>query len=174
MSESVEDTLVEAGPVVDRRGFVGSVAMGLGLVAGYGLGACHFFRYLVPLGGHGRRRELFVGTLNRYPVGTTRTLVAPNGQEITIARMSNGGDDPAGGFRALSNKCPHLGCNVHFVAAEGGFYCTCHAGRFDVNGRAVSGPPAKEGKDLPTYEVRVDARSGWVFVMVSTERGIGV
>jgi isorenieratene synthase len=34
-----------------------------------------------------------------------------------------------------------MGCPVSFDALTGGFYCPCHAGRYDASGTPVSGPP---------------------------------
>jgi len=145
--------------------------MMVGLVAGYGLGALHFFQYLVPLRKKPQRREMFIGTIDQFPVGTSLTVKDPRGQEIAITRIS---DDPQHGFKALSSKCPHLGCKVHWVTSREEFYCPCHQGVFDKEGIAVSGPPAAENKDLPTYDVRVNPDTGWVMVMVPTEQQYGV
>ena len=50
----------------DRRGFLASVLMWLGVAAGYGLGLKHFLEYLVPLGAKTRYRELFVGPFIKW------------------------------------------------------------------------------------------------------------
>lgn len=147
-----------------RRGIIATLLLGCGLLAGYGLGLAHFFRYLVPLR-RSRRADIFVGTLKDFPVGASRVLQDPSGQNIAVARTSDA--TSAAGFRALSSRCPHLGCNVHWDAGRGEFICPCHNGVFDKNGVAVSGPPAAEGKNLTEFPVRVDADRGWVFVQVS-------
>ena len=152
-----------------RRGLLSVALMAVGLVAGYGLGALHFFRYLVPLGNRNKKREMFVGTLGTIPVGGSLTVRDPKGEKITIARTSEDRENPAAGFQALSEKCPHLGCKVHFDSGSQQFICPCHMGIFDKDGIAVSGPPAKENKNLFTYEVKVNPDSGCVFVMVSAE-----
>lgn len=154
-----------------RRGFISTFLMLIGLLAGYGMGALHFFRYLVPLRKEPKRREMFIGTIDEFPIGTSVTIKDPRGQEIAVARIS---DDPEHGFKALSSKCPHLGCKVHWVGSREEFYCPCHQGVFDKQGIAVSGPPAAENKNLPTYEVRVNPETGWVMVMVSAEQTYGV
>lgn len=159
---------------VRRRGVLGGILMVVGLIAGYGLGAWHFFQYLIPLKGGRKRREMFVGTLDSIPVGSSLTVRDPAGQEIAVARAADVPDDPAKGFKALSSKCPHLGCKVHWVPGEQHFFCPCHEGVFSKEGIALSGPPAKENKNLSTYEVRVDGTNGWVFVMVSAEQRYGV
>lgn len=158
---------------VDRRGFVATAAMIVGIAVGYGAGLWEFFRYLVPLQSKGKRKELFVGTLSDMPIGESRNVKTPGGEEITLARIAGGGDQPETGFKALSTKCPHLGCKVHWVAGKKEFFCPCHNGAFDKNGIAIAGPPAKEGKNLSQYEVRVQKDNGWVFVMLPERNRYG-
>ena len=43
--------------------------------------------------------------------------------------------------RALSGRCTHEGCPVLLDEDEQGFSCTCHGGRFDLDGVPVEGPP---------------------------------
>jgi len=158
----------------DRRGAVATLLMFAGVIVGYGTGAWEFFKYLVPLRGGSNRREMFVGTLADFPVGASRNIRDPRGQEIAITRLTDGGGDPAEGFKALSTKCPHLGCSIHWEDANQRFRCPCHEGIFDKEGRAVSGPPAAENKDLSTYVVRVERQNGWIFVMVPEEARYGI
>jgi nitrite reductase/ring-hydroxylating ferredoxin subunit len=157
-----------------RRGIVAGLLMWVGVAVGYGLGLVHFFRYLVPLRSRRDTREMFVGTLAEIPVGAGLTVRDPRGQEINIVRAADDRENPERGFKALSSTCPHLGCRVHWEAAHNRFYCPCHQGVFDREGVAQSGPPAKEGKNLRTYAVRVDRPSGQVFVLIEQERRYGV
>lgn len=48
--------------------------------------------------------------------------------------------DEQGELHALSAKCTHLGCVVHFNSAERSWDCPCHGSRFDVAGTALHGP----------------------------------
>lgn len=162
-----------APPGDSRRGFVSWILMFVGIAGGYGLGALHFFRYLVPLRRERKRREMFIGTLDALPLGATRTVRDPAGQEIIIARVADSPGHPPGDFQALSTKCPHLGCKVHWEAGKDRFRCPCHEGIFDKNGKAIAGPPAQEGKNLLRYEVRVNSKSRSVFVMVAAESAHG-
>lgn len=152
-----------------RRNVVASLMMGVGLVLGYGAGAMHFFRYLVPLRLRGKTRDMFVGTLSSIPVGRSLTIRDPKGHKIAVTRTADHPDAPEKGFNALSSTCPHLGCQVHWQAGSQTFYCPCHDGRFDKNGIAISGPPAQEGKNLSMYQANVDRASGNVYVAVSAE-----
>lgn len=172
MDNTDSRTSIESG-AADRRGFIATIVMLFGVAVGYGAGLWEFFRYLVPLQGKGKRKELFVGTLAEMPVGGSRNIKTPTGEEITLARVGDGGDKPESGFKALSTKCPHLGCKVHWVAGKSEFFCPCHHGAFDKNGVAIAGPPAKEGKNLSQYEVRVQKDNGWVFVMLPERNRYG-
>ena len=48
---------------------------------------------------------------------------------------------PEGEYVAFAGVCTHLDCIVSFRQDYGQIYCACHNGRYDLNGRNVSGPP---------------------------------
>lgn len=48
--------------------------------------------------------------------------------------------DADGALHALSARCTHLGCAVHWNGAEQSWDCPCHASRFDVDGNVLHGP----------------------------------
>ena len=50
--------------------------------------------------------------------------------------------DEQGELHAVSAKCTHLGCVVHWNAAERSWDCPCHGSRFDVDGEVLHGPAA--------------------------------
>jgi cytochrome b6-f complex iron-sulfur subunit len=66
------------------------------------------------------------------------------GQEFILFMLEDG---PV----AVSRRCTHLGCRVHFRQEIGLIECPCHQSRFTVNGNRLAGP-AQE--DLPTFPVR--------------------
>ena len=43
---------------------------------------------------------------------------------------------------AISASCTHLGCIVTWDEEQKIFKCPCHDGRYDVEGRVISGPPS--------------------------------
>ncbi len=47
----------------------------------------------------------------------------------------------SGEFKAFSATCTHLDCTVQFKKDEGLIWCACHNGRYDLNGKNISGPP---------------------------------
>lgn len=58
-----------------------------------------------------------------------------------------------GAWVAFDGTCTHMGCPVKPDTETGGFFCPCHAGRFDAMGRPVSGPP---GAPLAALKVAQD------------------
>lgn len=141
----------------DRRGFLSSVLMWLGVVAGYGLGLKHFLEYLVPLGEKTRYREFFVGPIDELKVGQSKTIRTPRGDSFVMARTEKG-------LLVLSDICPHLGCRVYWQNDKKRFYCPCHAGVFTPEGKAIAGPPADAGQELEKLQTVVRGKS--VFVLI--------
>ena len=66
---------------------------------------------------------------------------------------------PEGEFRAFLATCTHLSCTVEYRPDLAQIYCACHAGRFDLNGKNIAGPPPRP---LPVLDVQV--REGDVLV----------
>jgi glycine/D-amino acid oxidase-like deaminating enzyme/nitrite reductase/ring-hydroxylating ferredoxin subunit len=48
--------------------------------------------------------------------------------------------DDFGALRAVSARCTHLGCIVHFNDAERSWDCPCHGSRFGTDGSVLQGP----------------------------------
>ncbi len=145
-----------------RRRFLGilsRLAMLAGLVGGYGAFGAVLGRFLYP-GGDGRVWR-FVTPLDRLAVGDSLTWTTPAGAEVHVTRRSDtGGSEDV---TALSSVCPHLGCRVHWQPRHGRYFCPCHNGVFDAEGRGIAGPPA--GSALSGYPV--DVRNGLLFVQVT-------
>lgn len=51
--------------------------------------------------------------------------------------------DTKGAFKAFSATCTHLDCTVQYRSDFGLIWCACHNGKYDLNGRNVSGPPPR-------------------------------
>jgi cytochrome b6-f complex iron-sulfur subunit len=62
-------------------------------------------------------------------------------------------------LKALSPYCSHLGCRVIYRRGEKVFVCPCHGGRYDMQGKNISGPPPKPLSHLP-----VKIKGGKIFM----------
>jgi glycine/D-amino acid oxidase-like deaminating enzyme/nitrite reductase/ring-hydroxylating ferredoxin subunit len=64
-------------------------------------------------------------------------VVRAGGQRLAVHR------DASGRLHALSARCTHMGCIVHFNDAECAWECPCHGSRFDIDGKVVQGPAVR-------------------------------
>ena len=82
---------------------------------------------------------------------------------IRAAAAGQPGTDPTGdgtalNVRALSQRCPHLGCRPNPCIEDYWFHCPCHQSRYDRLGIKAAGElfgPAPRGMDR--YAIEVDA-----------------
>jgi cytochrome b6-f complex iron-sulfur subunit len=58
-----------------------------------------------------------------------------------------------GSVVALKGVCTHMECNITYKPTEKKFYCACHKGWFDENGKNIEGPPPKP---LEFFDHRVE------------------
>jgi len=54
---------------------------------------------------------------------------------------------------ALKGVCTHMECNVSYRPQDRKFYCACHKGWFDDNGRNIEGPPPKP---LEVFDIMIE------------------
>ncbi|MCX5816542.1 MAG: Rieske (2Fe-2S) protein [Proteobacteria bacterium] len=59
-----------------------------------------------------------------------------------------------GSTTALKGVCTHMECNVTYKPEDKKFYCACHKGWFDQNGKNIEGPPPKP---LELFDVKVES-----------------
>ena len=72
-------------------------------------------------------------SLRSVPKGQGKIL-RMNGQKVAAYRQ------PDGKVSLRSAVCPHLGCLVHWNAAEKTWDCPCHGSRFKATGEMLAGP----------------------------------
>jgi len=48
-----------------------------------------------------------------------------------------------GELKAFFATCTHAECTVQYVPEEKRFWCACHNGYYDVDGKVIKGPPPK-------------------------------
>ncbi len=123
-----------------------------------------FLKYLLGVGLLG-----FVGSIF-YPL--IAYLKPPKQNEVEVTSVSAGklsefekdsgkiirfGNKPviviktaSGDVRALSAVCTHLECTVQYRKDMGTIWCACHNGKYDLNGKNISGPPPRP---LDPYKV---------------------
>ncbi|NGX42327.1 MAG: Cytochrome b6-f complex iron-sulfur subunit [Chlamydiae bacterium] len=148
----------------NRRSFLKSLlSWGVltGLVACYGSWGTIALRYLYPT----RRRKkgwIYCARVAEIKPGESFTFKTPDGSTIEIVRKAT--DDDSAAFIALSNICPHLGCRVMWEPQRDRFFCPCHNGVFNAEGKGIEGPPAKEGQSLQHYPIKIE--NGLVFIQV--------
>ena len=66
---------------------------------------------------------------------------------------------PKNEFKAFSAVCTHLDCTVQYKKDMGLIWCACHNGKYDLNGKNISGPPPK-----PLEEYRVIIKGEELYV----------
>jgi len=132
---------------INRRDFVNIVVVLLGSIMGAVVGL-PAIAYLVSPATKVQKSEAWIstGNLQNYPLGTptlfsfNRTKV--NGWEKTVTSygvyVNRIREDQV---KVYSNVCPHLACRVTWNESEKQYVCPCHDGRFDIEGKVVSGPP---------------------------------
>lgn len=140
-----------------RRSFVSWLLMLAGLATSFGAAVAFAARYIYPRKGIRRVREIFLAPVRDIPAGKGRPYALPTGG---TALVTHTGTEVV----ALSDVCPHLGCKVHWEEDERRFFCPCHGGVFDKDGKALAGPPAEEGKDLKRYAVKKAGESLFIEV----------
>ena len=148
---------------VERRDFFSSAVMAGGLAASYGtlVYMAGRYLYLYPTGGKTKSLR-FVTEFDSMAVGESLEFEAPTGAKIVIARRADNGT--VEDFVALSRVCPHLGCQVHWEPHNNRFFCPCHNGVFDPQGKATEGPPADAGQSLVAYPL--EEVNGLLFIEV--------
>lgn len=148
-----------AGDGAPRRDFLArlsTAAMAGGLAAGYGTLGVLAGRFLYP--SQAATAWLFVCRVEDIPAGGSWEFESPSGLKVVVQRK--GSSAPAAprsdDFIALSSICPHLGCRVHWEAANDRFFCPCHNGEFDPQGNPTGGPVLAAGQRLPRYPLKLD------------------
>ena len=73
------------------------------------------------------------GSAQEVPAGEARVVRSGLGK-VGVYR------DEDGVAHGVSLRCTHLGCLLHFNAAEHSWDCPCHGSRFDIDGAVLAGP----------------------------------
>lgn len=126
-----------------RRSVIG-IFLGAGLLASFASFLYPVLRYLVPpavadLGGD----EIVAAKLTEMKPNSGKIFRFGNRPGLLIRTAS-------GEYRAMSATCTHLSCTVQYRDDLRQVWCACHNGKYDLNGRNISGPPPRplEGFDV--------------------------
>jgi glycine/D-amino acid oxidase-like deaminating enzyme/nitrite reductase/ring-hydroxylating ferredoxin subunit len=78
-------------------------------------------------------------------------VVTLRGERLAVYRNANGQ------LSAVSPRCTHLGCLVHWNTTEKSWDCPCHGSRFDAQGRILNGPAIAplEAREIPDERDRL-------------------
>ncbi len=143
MSQSVSDL---SHTPVTRRGFI-QFLLGFSVISTVVGMLTPVVLYLLPkssnqsLGG-----PVEVGKPEDFAVGVAK-IVSVNDKPVIVVNTK------AGGMKAFTAICTHLGCVVSWNTRKQSIECPCHDGYFNaVTGAVISGPPPKP---LVQYEVVV-------------------
>ncbi len=130
-------------PNQNRRGFLKYILSG-GLIAFIGSVIYPIIAYLIPP----KQTEVKVSSVN---VGKIKDIPPETGQ---IIKFGNKPviliRDAKGEFHANSATCTHLDCTVQYKKDQNLIWCACHNGKYDLNGKNISGPPPRP---LDPYKV---------------------
>ena len=130
---------------VPRRRFV-EVLLGGGFLATVAAFVYPILRYLVP------PKVLDLGT-DSVVAGRVGELKPNSGKIFHFGSRPGLLIRTAGGeYRAMSATCTHLSCTVQYRDDLREVWCACHNGKYNLDGRNISGPPPRP---LEAFDVQV-------------------
>lgn len=131
---------------IGRRKFI-QLLLGFSVVSTFAGIVAPIISYLLPVksqttGG----APVDVGKVEEFGAGTG-VVVSVNAKPVLVVNTK------AGGLKAFSAICTHLGCVASWDDKKGVIHCPCHDGIFNAaTGEVVSGPPPR---GLSAYELAV-------------------
>lgn len=120
--------------------------MWVSLIVSHLTAGAFVLRFLTPPRRRPAHRAVYVARLEDLPESESVVVEDLRGVPVAVVREGTT-------IRALSTVCTHLGCRVRWEGNKQRFFCPCHDGIFDREGRVVAGPPPRP---LDRYEVRID------------------
>ena len=128
---------------INRRQFL-IVVWAAASAALFGQAAVALYQFLRPAVQEGVfGGKVAAGNVKEFRVGTVSTIRSMHG---FVSRVG-----PEGAL-VMAWKCPHLGCTVPWVEAEGKFDCPCHGSIYSTKGEVLAGP-APRPLDLYPAEI---------------------
>ena len=138
-----------------RRSFL-SVVLGGGALTTLGAILYPMVRFIIPpASGEANVSQV------KLPFGRAEIEAEPSrgktfkfGRDLGIIVLTDSGE-----LKALAATCTHLDCTVQHRPDLGIIWCSCHNGRYDLDGRNISGPPPK-----PLEKYVVNEKGNEIFV----------
>ncbi len=137
---------------LERFGVVGALVVAIGLFIR------HVIAYLFPPRKAKSYHKYLVAREGEIPLGKAKEI-SLGGKPVFVVHLKSG-------YRVYSGVCTHLGCLVRWEEQNNRFYCPCHQGIFDPNGKVVSGPPPRP---LDEYQIERDRQLVFIKVEDKTE-----
>ena len=136
---------IEDPKKIGRRNFLNKVLKG-GFFAWMLAILYPIFSYLEPpKAKESKISQLNIGKSEDMPKNSGKIVKFGNKPVIVIRKAG-------GEYIAFSAVCTHLSCIVQYRKDLGQIYCACHNGKYDLNGKNISGPPPAP---LPKYSVAI-------------------
>jgi len=141
-----------------RRDFLANLALAAAGLLTLGGFAARFFAFLYPDVPPEKTLEVPVIARDQIPANGGVVVNLPVGHVALL--------DVRGEIRAFSAVCTHLGCLITWQpTSDHVWYCPCHKGKYDTEGRVVSGPPPR-----PLTRYPVSVREGRVYVTLKVRQ----
>lgn len=134
------------------------------LVAAYGTLTSFALAFVFPSQTRRPARRIFIGFANELAIGESKSMTMPSGDQMIVSNTGTINLENNSTFTGFSNRCPHLGCRVHWDGSDGQFICPCHQGVFDAGGVATAGPPAQANQVLRAYSLQIKGNSMYALV----------
>lgn len=134
------------------------------LVAAYGTLTSFALAFVFPSQTRRPVRRIFIGFADELAVGASKSITMPSGDQMIVSNTGTINLENNSTFTGFSNRCPHLGCRVHWDGSDGQFICPCHQGVFNAEGVATAGPPAQANQVLRAYSLDIKGNSMYALV----------
>lgn len=128
-----------------RRSTLGAIVMvlNLGVLASLAAPAVRFV--LSPLSRRSKLKWVDVLGDDQLAEGETRevsyTIPIVDGYQTVERKYTVYLHRTPSGVKCFDPACTHLGCRITFQGDQQRYFCPCHGGVFDKEGKVVSGPP---------------------------------
>jgi cytochrome b6-f complex iron-sulfur subunit len=151
------DGQTAATPTTSRRHFL-DLILGASFLGWLISIAYPIIRYLKPLPQTGPTGPTHLTRDEASKLEQNQFVIVPvSGQRVIVLQSQDQ-------LFACSAKCTHEGCTVTYLPGQSVIWCPCHDGRFDLNGRVLSGPPPQP---LPKYAANRQPDGG---IVISEEK----